>query len=382
MEDNFKEVKTDSIPFYSRIAQIFVGVLAFFFILYIGQDIIIPILFAMIFAILLNPLVNRMMKAGFNRVLAIVLAIGFMSLIMFSVFYFIGVQVSMFKEAFPELQRKFTILTQEAINWITVNFDVSTDRIKAWIQSKAEAGLEVAGEKVGDTLLTLTGALVFVFLIPVYIFLILYYKPLLLEFFSRAFSDDKKTMVSGVLQSAKAMIQSYLAGLLIEMIIVAILESVALLIIGVDYAIVFGVIGALLNLVPYIGALIATTLPMLMAFVSGTPVSALYVLIAYVVIMVIDSNVIVPMVVASKAKINALVSIIVILIGGALWGIPGMILSIPLTAIVKVIFDNVQELKPYGYLLGDDVPKVKTKPFRFPWKKETRAKNQEEQIKN
>jgi predicted PurR-regulated permease PerM len=136
------------------------------------------------------------------------------------------------------------------------------------------------------------------------------------------------------------------------------LNSTALLIIGVDYAILFGIIGAILNLIPYIGGIVAISLPMMMALLTGTPMKALLVLGAYVLIQLIDNNYLVPKVVASKVKVNALISIIVVLIGGALWGVAGMFLSIPLTAICKVVFDRIESLKPIGFLIGDNMPPI------------------------
>lgn len=373
MENQVQERENNTIPFYSRIAQIFVGLLAFFFIMVIGQEIIVPIIFAGIFAILLNPAVNWLARKGVNRVVAIVISLALSTLVMLSIFYFIGSRMSMFGEAFPELQRKFTELARDTVAWLSTKFDLSTTQINKWVESKMQVGLEALGSRLGNTLLSLSGALVFLFLVPVYIFLILYYKPLLLEFLSRVFPKNKKRTVNEVLHTSKSMIQSYLGGLFIQMLIIATLNSTAWLIIGVDYAIVFGVIGAMLNLIPYIGGLIAMTLPMIMAFISGSPISALYVLIAYAIIQAIDNNLIVPLVVASKVKINALVSVIAVIVGGSLWGISGMFLSLPLTAILKVVLDNVEELKPYGYLLGDDMPPEKKIKFKFPWPRKKTA---------
>jgi predicted PurR-regulated permease PerM len=151
---------------------------------------------------------------------------------------------------------------------------------------------------------------------------------------------------------------------LIEMLIMATLNSTVLLIIGVDYAILFGIIGAILNLIPYIGGIVAISLPMLMAFITGTPMKALLVLLGYVIIQLIDNNYLVPRIVASKVKVNALISIIVVLIGGALWGIAGMFLSIPITAICKVVFDKITPLKPIGFLIGDNMPPIGRDLFR------------------
>ena len=163
----------------------------------------------------------------------------------------------------------------------------------------------------------------------------------------------------------KSVIQRYLIGLVIEAAIVATLDATALFIIGIEYAILLGIIGALLNLIPYIGGLVAVALPMMIAVVTKTTAwYAIYVLAAYYFIQLIDNNYIVPKIVASKVKINALFSIIVVIAGNALWGIPGMFLSIPLLAIVKLIFDHIGPLKPWGFLLGDTMPPlIKIKPI-------------------
>jgi len=79
-------------------------------------------------------------------------------------------------------------------------------------------------------------------------------------------------------------------------------------------------------------------------------------MVLFYIIQIIDNNYIVPKVVASKVKLNALFSIIVVFIGNALWGVPGMFLSIPLLAIVKLICDHIESLKPWGFLLGDTMP--------------------------
>jgi predicted PurR-regulated permease PerM len=136
-----------------------------------------------------------------------------------------------------------------------------------------------------------------------------------------------------------------------------VLNSVGLLIVGLDYAILIGSIAALLNIVPYVGGLVAVLLAVVMAFVTSD--SMLYPLLVTGVLLVvqfIDNNILVPKIVASKVSINALVSIIVVLVGGALAGVSGMFLSIPFTAILKIIFDRVEGLEPWGLLLGDKIP--------------------------
>ena len=143
----------------------------------------------------------------------------------------------------------------------------------------------------------------------------------------------------------------------------ATLNTTALLILGIEYALLLGIIGALLNVIPYIGGLVAVAIPMIVALATKSSLVCVYILIIYYIIQLIDNNYIVPKIVASKVKINALFSIIVVIAGNALWGIPGMFLSIPLLAIVKLIFDHIEPLKPWGFLLGDTMPpilKIKT----------------------
>jgi predicted PurR-regulated permease PerM len=198
----------------------------------------------------------------------------------------------------------------------------------------------------------------------------LFYKPLLLDFFSRIFRRESHETVSEVLYETKTLIQNYLVGLLIEAVIVASLNAIGLLMLGIDYAILLAIIGALLNIIPYIGGIVAVALPVLVAYTSKSPIYVLWVVILYMIVQFIDNHYIVPKIVASKVRINALMSIIVVFIGGAIWGIGGMFLSIPLTAILKVIFDRVTPLKPWGFLLGDTMPPIRKTIFKAPPKKQ------------
>ncbi len=210
---------------------------------------------------------------------------------------------------------------------------------------------------IGQTLGTVLGTLSVVFLLPVYIFLLLYYKTLILNFLYEIFAEKNSQGVRNVLSETKNAIQSYMVGLLLEALIIGILNSTALFILGVQYAILLGVIGALLNILPYIGGIIAIILPVLIATVTKDGYSTqIGIIIAYSIIQFLDNHLIVPQIVSSQVKINALVSIIIVLLGGAIWGISGMFLSVPFIAVLKIIFDRVDGLRPWGKLLGSEVP--------------------------
>ncbi len=351
-----------NMPVYLKLAQILMGTAVFFFILYAGQDIIIPLVFAGMISILLNPVVLFLCRKKIPRVIAILLSLIVTMLAIAAIFYFFISQISMFSESFPLFKQKFLLFFNDAERWISQTFNVSKWKVDAWVTKTQKQGMDNGTEVIGRTVGTISQVLTTFVIMPVYIFMMIFYKPLLMEFISKLFPKEHHAVVVEVLKETKGLIQSYLVGLLIEGILVAILNSIALLVLGIPYAILLGVIGALLNVIPYIGGVIAVALPMLLALATREPLSALYVLIAYMIVQFIDNNFFVPRIVASKVKINALVSIIVVLVGNAIWGVPGMFLSIPLTAIIKVIFDRIDPLKPFGFLLGDNQPDI-TKQF-------------------
>lgn len=365
-------IKTDSVPFYLKLSQIMIAIVAFTYVMYIGQAIILPLVFALLTAILLNPFVGFLQRKGWNRVLAILVVILIAFILLAVLSYFVFTQARMFADALPQLKIKFSSMFEASINWISTTFNISIPQIHDWIAEQKGEGLSNSTEIIGKTIITVSGVLFSFFLIPVYVFMFLFYKKLLLRFIENLFPRGKDGMVTEVLTETKNLIQNYLYGLTIEAGIVAIMNSAALLIIGVDYAILIGVIGALLNVIPYIGGIIAISIPMIIAVATISPTAALWVFIAYIVIQFIDNQIVVPYVVASKVRINGLISIVVVIIGGAIWGIAGMFLSIPLTAIAKVFFDRIKPLKPWGILLGDEEEKKRKKKSFLRKKKATK----------
>ena len=356
------------IPFYAKASLISTGIFTFISALYISQSILVPLIYATIVAIVLSPIVDFLLRKGFSRILAISIAIALMIITSALIIVLLVSQISLFSDSFPTLLTKLDKLLLESEVWISQNFNISTAKINAWISQTNNEILNNSRSAIGKTLITIGNLLVVILLIPVYIFMLLFYQPLLMEFIHKLFSHNKHETLHEVLTASKGIIQSYLVGLLIEAFIVAALNSASLLILGIQYAILLGVIGALLNVIPYIGGIIAVALPMFIALATKSPVYALLVMVSYLIIQFIDNHFIVPNIVASKVKINALVSIVVVLAGGALWGVPGMFVSIPLTAIIKVIFDHIEPLKPWGFVLGNTVPTNSKFAFNKPKK--------------
>lgn len=353
-------------PFYAKTSLIFIGLFAFIYMLFIAQTIIVPVIYSTILAILLSPIVNFFVRKRMNRALAIAITITLVICISVLIITLLSSQMIQFGDSFPKLIENFHHLLNQSVAWASENFNVSPYKINEWIAEKKAEFISESSSFIGKTLINTGNVLVVLVLIPVYIFMILYYQPLLIEFVHKLFKSSDQTEVNEVLSATKTIVQSYLIGLILEALIVATLNATSLLILGIDYAILLGVIGAILNVIPYLGGIIAVLLSMMVALATKSPTYAFLVFGSYVFIQLIDNNYIMPKIVASKVKINALVSIIVVLTGGALWGIPGMFLSIPLTAITKVIFDHIEPLKPWGFLLGDTMPpiiEIKT-PFK------------------
>lgn len=350
-----EEVK---LPLYAKVTIFLVGMFALLAMLYIAKSIVVPIVFATIIAILINPLVELLVRIRFNRVVAITFVMLLTFLIIFALASLVISQISRLSESWPMLVEKISVMINQTITDASAYFEKDPQKIHQWISKTQTEIMSSSAAAIGQTLVIVGSGLIVLFLLPVYIFLILFYQPIILEFIHRLFSSDHHSKVTEIVTQIKTVIQRYLFGLVIEVVIIAILETTTLLILGIEYALLIGIFGALLNLIPYIGGLVAVAVPMLVALVTKPPVFALYVLISYYVIQLIDNNYIVPKIVASKVKINALFSIIVVIAGNALWGIPGMFLSIPLLAIVKLICDHVDSLKPVGFLLGDTMPSI------------------------
>lgn len=340
-------------PFYLKSTVILFGLILLVYIFSVLGNILVPLAFAAFIAILLNPLVNKLLAWKVPKALAIIGALLLAMLFVTALFYFLSTQIAQFSESFPILKQKFIGMTDALKQWIYIRFNISTGKQVAFIKQALDNSQALLGQTVG----TVLGTVSVVFLLPVYIFMLLFYKTLILNFFFEVFKEKHSKEVGEILRETKLAVQSYIVGLLIEMVIVATLNSAALLILGVKYAILLGVIGAILNMLPYIGGIIAIALPVLIATVTKDGYSTqLGIVIAYLVIQFIDNNIIFPRFVSIKVQINALISIVVVLLGNALWGISGMFLSVPFVAVLKIIFDRIDELKPWGKLLGDNVP--------------------------
>jgi predicted PurR-regulated permease PerM len=170
----------------------------------------------------------------------------------------------------------------------------------------------------------------------------------------RFVSPDKRTSVLHTLDNIQNVVQAYISGLLTVIVIVAILNAIGLLILGVKFAIFFAAFASVMAVIPYIGIMVGAAVPALVTLVeTGSPARAAAVVGVFMVVQFLEGNFITPTVTGSKVSINPMAAIVALILGGELWGTAGMILSIPLVAVLKVVFDANKSLEPWGFLLGD-----------------------------
>lgn len=342
-------------PFYAKFAFVLIGIMSIGFLIILGKEILDPLIFGFLFAILLLPLCNffeRRLKmprsmAGF---LAILLMVGFIS----GIVYLIGTQISNLANDWPMLKEQVSKSFADIQVWIQHTFHINAEKQMVYVNDTTDKIVASGTSIFGTTFGAVSSLLLFYIFILIFTFLILFYRRLLFRFVIYVFDEDAADTVHNIAEKIQSILRKYIIGLLLEMLIVAVVACIAFWIIGVKYAILLGIITGLFNIIPYVGIFSALLLSTLITFATGAISKAIIVAVVVVVIHAIDSNVILPMVVGSKVRLNALVTFIGIILGEMLWGLSGMFLSIPVIAIFKIIFDNVNDLKPWGYLLGGD----------------------------
>jgi len=300
----------------------------------------------------MSPVVNFLVRKKISRSIASAGVLLISIVIVGGLMALLSSQASRLHHAWPILLAKLELLMNEAVTWAAGFLNIKAQKINNWMNDVMAEYVKSRNAAMSATLTSVGGIVEATVLTPVYIYMILFYQPHLLEFVHKIFGIKNDDKVSEILSETKATIQHYIAGLFGEFIIISILNSIGLLALGIEYAVLLGIIGAMLNVIPIIGGIICVALFVIIALLTKAPIYVLYVVGLYSLIQFIDDHYIFPKIVGSKVKLNLLISIIAVILGNALWGIPGMFLAIPLVAIVKLIFDRVNSLESWGYLMG------------------------------
>lgn len=234
------------------------------------------------------------------------------------------------------------------------NYGVNKAKNTAWLKEHIVSAVRKSSSLFEGLLGFMTSIVALLGLLPIFTFFMLYYRDFFKEFLLKLFHSDKHNSVILVLDKIEIILQNYLVGVLIVTSIVTTLNIIGLLLIDIKYAVFFGITAGLLAIIPYVGVYLGCSLPVIYTYITeGSLFKALLVTALMFVIQFTEGHFITPNIVGSKVSLNPFAAIIALIVGGHLWGPVGMILFIPLTAVLKVICDAIEPLKPYGFLLGN-----------------------------
>ncbi len=351
--------KTVELPWYVKLVILLAGLTLFVFFLIQASSILVPFLFAVFFSILLAPLSSLIERYRIHRVFASIFSVLIGITFLAGIIFFFYTQIVSFAEDLGMIEKRINELFDQFSGFFNAYLDVEPDAQLESAQDAIISFLQDNVEPLTRGVMTAATTLTMFFLIPIYVFLLLLYRDFLRDFFMMALAQaDRDNKVEKVLNKVRSVVQNYITGMFFVICILAVLNSLALTIIGVDHALFFGVFAAMLNVIPFLGPIIGSILPIVYALLTMDslwyPVA---VLASFYVIQLFESNLFTPMIVGQRVSLNPLVTLLAIFIGGQIWGLAGMILFIPALAMFKEVCDEVESLRPYGYLLG----KVKTR---------------------
>ncbi len=342
-------------PFYARLAYVLVSIVILGYLAILGKEVLAPLFFAFLFAILLLPLANFLeRKLRFPRTFSTLVSILLLITGIYLVIYVLASQLNNLSTEWPALQQNMAKAIANLQKWLHDRFHIAFTKQTAYLNKAMADIFSSSASIVGDTVMSVSSILLFNVFTLIYTFFLLMYRRILFRFMVSVFPKENTATVYDITEQVKYIIGKYVVGLFWEMCIVIGLGFGVYTILGVDYALLLGLLAGILNLIPYVGIFTALLLSALITFATGEPHQALYVVLATIGIHLIDSNIIMPKVVGSKVRINPLIIVLGVITGEMMWGISGMFFSIPIIAMMKVIFDRVEGLQPWGVLLGDE----------------------------
>lgn len=314
-----------------------------------------PLAFGLLFALLLLPITRDLEnKLRFPRPLAILTSITLVIVILGLVVWFLSMQLVSLTSELESIGKNMQKLIVKVQDFFLTNFGIAPPNKSQLIENAIGGLQEFTTTFLGSTISITTGAITILTLVPIFVFLLLYYRDHLEQFLFKFVAKDKRSGVIHTITDIQHVVQSYISGLMIVIVVVALLNSAGLLILGVKYALFFGVFASILTIIPYVGILIGASLPALFTLATtGNFIDAVLVVLVFMFVQFLEGNFITPFVVGSKVSLNPFAAILALLVGGEIWGAAGMILSIPMIAMMKVIFDVYEPLQPIGFLMTD-----------------------------
>lgn len=346
-------MRTVVLPFYARLAITLLAIVLVCFILEMAKNIFVPLVFGLLIAILLFPLNNfleKRMRMG-RATAAITSVILFVSSLV-GFIYFLAIQIIGFSSDFPQLKVRFQEMFADVQHWFSYKLHITGRQQAEYTNKSVDGFLASIGDSLSNLFVSITGTLLLTIFVIIFTFFILYHRRLLMKFVLHLFKIQHREKVREVIMETKSMINAYVLGLVIEMVILSVVNSGMFLIMGIKYALLLGVMAAVLNIIPYLGIYASIVISMLVTFANSSPGMAAQVGIGLFVVHLLDSNVLFPRIIGGRVKMNPFITIVAVIVGQFLWGVPGMFLFIPITGIIKLVSERVEGMEAWGILIG------------------------------
>ncbi len=323
--------------------------------LYFAKPFLVPLVIAAIFSMLFLPMSGWLENKGMHRGVAALLCVLTLVCVVAGMIALISWQVSDLAKDMGNMQEYVSKSATKIKEVISTKLGVSPQKQEQMMKEQQSSGAGGAGKMVMAVMSGLSGILVNSILVIVYMFLLMFLRTHLRKFILKITAQNARQQTDRILHDSAKVARSYLTGLAKMIVLLWIMYGIGFSIVGVKNAIFFAILCGVLEIVPFIGNIAGTTLTLIMALSQGGDSTMLIgIVVTYAVVQFLQTYVLEPLVVGAQVKINPLFTIIAIVVGELIWGIPGMILAVPVTGIAKVIFDNTGGLKPYGFLIGEN----------------------------
>lgn len=350
-----KNKQMNNNPLLVRMALILFILSISFFVIIAAKDVLMPFALSFFFAYLLYPLVWRIERKGVHRALAILLVMLVAFAFFGTITLILSSKISNMEINFSELRNQFSLRIDAMLEDLEGMTGIQSDTISKYLNKLSETLFESGQAGAGKFFTATTTTIFQILLLPVYTFLLLFYRTKTAYFILMLAGRQNRLKVLYILREISTVTTKYMGGLLIVVLILAILNTVGLYIIGIPHALFFGTFAAILNLIPYIGTFIGGSVPILfILFTYPDPFHVMFqVFVLFISVQFIENNLLTPNIVGNNIKINALAIILGLLMANLIWGMAGMLIVVPILAILKIIMQHFDELKPFAFLISD-----------------------------
>jgi putative permease len=352
-----------SLPFYHKLSSVLVSLLAIGYLVILGKDLLSPLIFSCLVSILLLPLASFIeTRFRFRRGLASFLALFMLLAAVSAILYILALQMGNLADDWPQFKLQLENSLSSVQHWVAIKFHINATKQLTFVKSATGNLMDTGTAFLGVTIVSLSSLLLFLVFTFIYSLFFLIYRRLIMQFLVSVFLEENSLVVHEIIGQVQQILRKYITGLFLEMCIVSVVVCLVFWWLDIKYALLLGLITGIFNIIPYIGIFTAMLISVLITFATAATTGKLMLVVATgVVTHLVDSNILLPVIVGSKVKINPLITVLGVVLGEMIWGVSGMFLSIPVIAVLKIIFDRIESLKPWGILLGES---EKTKRFK------------------